>query len=129
MSATIGTPTSTPSTLSAWLLAIRPKTLPAAVAPVLVGCAVAWHEGGFTALPALAAFAVALLLQIGANLANDVADFHRGADTAGRLGPVRVGHPLEVPRHCGVGVGHVPILRDLRHRISPVVASVFNANL
>jgi 1,4-dihydroxy-2-naphthoate octaprenyltransferase len=90
MSATISNRSSTPPTLSTWLLAIRPKTLPAAVAPVLVGCAVAWHEGGFAALPALAAFAVALLLQIGANLANDVADFHRGADTAERLGPARV---------------------------------------
>jgi 1,4-dihydroxy-2-naphthoate polyprenyltransferase len=76
--------------ISTWLLAARPKTLPAAVAPVLVGCAVAWAEGAFSPLPALAAFAVALLLQIGANLANDVADFRRGADTVDRLGPVRV---------------------------------------
>jgi 1,4-dihydroxy-2-naphthoate octaprenyltransferase len=79
-----------PLPISAWLLAARPKTLPAAVAPVLVGCAVAWAEGAFSPLPAIAAFAVALLLQIGANLANDVADFRRGADTAERLGPVRV---------------------------------------
>lgn len=69
---------------------MRPKTLPAAVSPVLVGCAVAWAEGGFHAPSAVAAFAVALLLQIAANLANDVADFRRGADTAERLGPVRV---------------------------------------
>lgn len=76
--------------LSAWLLAIRPKTLPAAVSPVLVGCAVAWAEGGFDLVAALAGFAVALLLQIGANLANDVADFRSGADTQDRLGPLRV---------------------------------------
>ena len=81
-------PAATP--LGAWLLAARPKTLPAAVSPVLVGCAVAWSEGGFHAVSAVAAFAVALLLQIAANLANDVADFRRGADTAERLGPVRV---------------------------------------
>lgn len=74
----------------AWLLAIRPKTLPAAISPVLVGCALAWAAGAFAWLPALAAFAVALLLQIGANLANDVADFRRGADTAERQGPLRV---------------------------------------
>ena len=78
------------STLSAWLLATRPKTLPAAISPVLVGCAVAWAEDGFEFASALAAFAVALLLQVGANLANDVADFRRGADTDDRLGPVRV---------------------------------------
>ena len=76
--------------LSAWLLAVRPKTLPAAISPVLVGCAVAWAENGFDLVAALAAFAVALLLQIGANLANDVADFRRGADTDDRLGPLRV---------------------------------------
>src|SRR5215212_9854534 len=78
------------SPVSAWLLATRPKTLPAAISPVLVGCAVAWAEGGFDLVAALAAFAVALLLQIGANLANDVADFRRGADTQDRLGPLRV---------------------------------------
>ncbi|MFN8594004.1 MAG: 1,4-dihydroxy-2-naphthoate polyprenyltransferase [Thermomicrobiales bacterium] len=80
----------TSSRVSAWLLAARPKTLPAAVSPVIVGCAVAVNEGSFPVLPAIAAFLVAILLQIGANLANDVADFHRGADTHQRLGPVRV---------------------------------------
>jgi 1,4-dihydroxy-2-naphthoate octaprenyltransferase len=83
------TPAKSLPPLSAWLLAARPKTLPAAIAPVLVGCAVAWREGGFVPLAAMAALAVALLLQIAANLANDVADFRRGADTAERLGPVR----------------------------------------
>src|SRR5215212_11274502 len=78
------------ASFSAWLQATRPKTLPAAISPVLVGCAVAWAEGGFDLVPALAALTVALLLQIGANLANDVADFRRGADTQDRLGPLRV---------------------------------------
>ena len=50
----------------------------------------AWAEGGFDLVSALAAFTVALLLQIGANLANDVADFRSGADTHDRLGPLRV---------------------------------------
>jgi 1,4-dihydroxy-2-naphthoate octaprenyltransferase len=81
-----------PSTAEAWLLAIRPKTLPAAVAGVVVGCAVAAREGGFAPPIALAALAVALLLQIAANLANDVYDFQRGADTNARVGPVRVTH-------------------------------------
>jgi 1,4-dihydroxy-2-naphthoate octaprenyltransferase len=89
MSTLLGSPANV-SPLSAWLLAVRPKTLPAAVSPVLVGCAVAWAEGGFDLVSALAAFAVALLLQIGANLANDVADFRQGADTQDRLGPLRV---------------------------------------
>jgi 1,4-dihydroxy-2-naphthoate polyprenyltransferase len=73
-----------------WLLAARPKTLPAAAAPVIVGSAVAFWDGLFHFWPALAALLAALLLQIGANLANDVFDFHRGADTSQRLGPLRV---------------------------------------
>jgi 1,4-dihydroxy-2-naphthoate polyprenyltransferase len=79
-----------PGRAQAWLLAIRPATLPAAVAPVVVGTAVAQRASAFAALPALAALAGALLLQVGANLANDVSDFRRGADTPGRLGPPRV---------------------------------------
>lgn len=73
-----------------WWLAARPKTLPAAAAPVIVGAALAYAQGGFRLLPALAALLAALLLQVGANLANDVFDYYRGADTAGRLGPMRV---------------------------------------
>jgi len=64
--------------------------LTAAVVPVAVGTALAWHDGHFAALPALAALVGAVLIQIGTNLANDVADFERGADTAERLGPTRV---------------------------------------
>ncbi|MEA2584086.1 MAG: 1,4-dihydroxy-2-naphthoate polyprenyltransferase [Thermomicrobiales bacterium] len=79
-----------PTKVGVWLLAARPKTLPAAVAPVLVGTAVAVAEGAAVPWVAAAALAVAVLLQIGANLANDVFDFRRGADTSARLGPVRV---------------------------------------
>ena len=79
-----------PGPVEVWILAARPKTLPAAFAPVLVGTAVAWVAGGFRAGPATAAALGALLLQIGSNLANDVFDFERGADREGRTGPLRV---------------------------------------
>ena len=78
--------------LRTWLLAIRPKTLPAAASSVIVGTALAWYDGGLAPGPALAALVIALLLQIGSNLANDVYDDERGADTADRLGPTRVTH-------------------------------------
>jgi 1,4-dihydroxy-2-naphthoate polyprenyltransferase len=90
MTLSASSPAASQSPLAVWVLAARPKTLPAAISPVIVGCAVAWQEGAFALLPALAAFAVALLLQIGANFANDVADFRRGADTHDRMGPTRV---------------------------------------
>lgn len=73
----------------AYLLASRPKTLPAAVVPVLVGTAVAFDHGGFAPGPAVAALAVALLIQIGTNYANDYFDFVHGADTEERIGPTR----------------------------------------
>ena len=74
-----------------WLLAIRPATLPASVSGVIVGLGVA--RAGGTALRwdvALGCLAVALLLQVAANLANDLSDFRRGADTPDRMGPTRV---------------------------------------
>jgi len=73
-----------------WMLATRPRTLPAAVAPVTVGCALAAADRHFVWFPALAALAGALLLQIGVNLANDYFDFIKGIDTQERLGPLRV---------------------------------------
>ena len=75
---------------TAWKLAIRPRTLPAAAAGVIIGSAVAWRDGFFRLEAALACLFTALLLQIGSNLANDVFDFERGTDTPERLGPVRV---------------------------------------
>lgn len=73
-----------------WILASRPKTLPAAAAGVITGTALAIRDGHFRFGPALAALLVALLLQIGSNLANDVYDFERGADAGERHGPTRV---------------------------------------
>jgi 1,4-dihydroxy-2-naphthoate polyprenyltransferase len=73
-----------------WWLAIRPRTLPAAVGPVLVGVRLAIGDGVFRPLPALAALAGALLLQIASNLANDYYDFVKGYDQPDRQGPTRV---------------------------------------
>ncbi|HET9590116.1 MAG TPA: 1,4-dihydroxy-2-naphthoate polyprenyltransferase [Anaerolineales bacterium] len=74
----------------AWALAIRPRTLPAAAAGVIMGSALAWRDGLFRFDAMLVCLMTALLLQIGSNLANDVFDFERGTDTAERLGPTRV---------------------------------------
>lgn len=106
-------PGARPGKLRLWWLAARPKTLPAAVAPVLVGTAAGVAElraaagagsaaahgassaiaiagGSLRLLPFLAALLGALLIQIATNFANDYSDFHRGADTHERLGPTRV---------------------------------------
>src|ERR687894_1114864 len=71
-------------------MAARPRTLPAAVAPVLVGTALAATDGTFKLLSFLAALLGALFIQVGTNLSNDYSDARRGADTEDRLGPVRV---------------------------------------
>jgi len=71
-------------------MAARVRTLPAAVAPVLVGTSLALGDGHFRALAFLAALLGALFIQVGTNLSNDYSDARRGADTEDRLGPVRV---------------------------------------
>ncbi len=91
------------SKIGLWLLAIRPKTLPAAVGPVAVGSAVAFADGKFSLLPALCCLLGAVLLQIGVNLANDYFDCKNNIDSKERLGPVRVTQsglisPIEVKR-------------------------------
>ena len=98
-----------PSALRTWWLAIRPNTLPAAIAPVLVGLGAALAVGAaFRADTALACLAVALLLQVAANLANDLSDFHRGADTEARTGPLRVAAAgLVTSRDLQVAIGVV----------------------
>lgn len=78
-----------PGEVRAWVLACRPATLTAAVVPVLVGSACALAVDGFRVGPALAALFGALCIQVGTNLANDVFDYEKGADTIERLGPVR----------------------------------------
>ncbi|CAB4872900.1 unannotated protein [freshwater metagenome] len=79
-----------PSPARIWLLAARPRTLPAAIAPVLVGTALAWTQGAIDWLAFAAALLGALFIQVGTNLSNDYSDARRGADTEDRLGPVRV---------------------------------------
>jgi 1,4-dihydroxy-2-naphthoate octaprenyltransferase len=81
----------------AWFMAARPRTLPAAVSPVLVGIALAATDGKLKVLPSLAALAGALLIQVGANLANDYYDFVHGTDAAGRKGPLRVAQSGLIP--------------------------------
>jgi 1,4-dihydroxy-2-naphthoate octaprenyltransferase len=77
-------------TLKTWMLAIRPKTLPAAGGPVIVGTAAAFADNVFALFPALAALTGCLLLQIAVNLANDYFDGIKGIDGKDRVGPVRV---------------------------------------
>jgi 1,4-dihydroxy-2-naphthoate octaprenyltransferase len=78
-----------PPTISPWILAARPKTLWASVAPVAMGSAIAHGDGGFHGPSAMAALLGALLVQIGTNYCNDYADFVKGTDTHERQGPLR----------------------------------------
>ena len=79
-----------PGSWRCWLLGARPKTLFAALNPVLLGSVFAWVDGGFHGAAALAALFGALAIQIGTNLANDYWDWKKGSDTPERLGPPRV---------------------------------------
>jgi len=94
-----------PGSLGAWLLAFRPKTLPAAVTPVLLGTALAAWLGAFSFWIAGFTMLGALALQIASNLANDLFDFEKGADGLGRLGPRRmVQSGLLSPRQVRLGL-------------------------
>jgi len=75
--------------VSVWLLAARPKTLWAGIAPVIMGTAIAYDAGYFHALSALCALLGSLFIQVGTNYANDYFDFVKGTDTAERIGPTR----------------------------------------
>lgn len=83
-------PSATSGGLKVWLMAARPKTLSAGVVPIAVGTALAHAHGKLHVGAAVASLVVALLIQIGTNLANDYFDFKSGADDEHRLGPVRV---------------------------------------
>ena len=93
----------------AWILAARPKTLTGAAAPVLVGAAMAWHEGGqehFALFPALLCLLFAFIMQIDANFVNDYFDFLKGTDREDRLGPERAcAQGWITPRAMRWGIG------------------------
>lgn len=85
------------TSINDWYHGSRPRTLPAAVAPVAIGSAIAYWENSFNAIHALLALVVALALQVGVNYANDYSDGIRGTDEE-RVGPVRlVGQKLATP--------------------------------
>ena len=106
-SATAGAAPERPTTYRIWLLAVRPATLPAALSGVVVGLGAALAVGTpFRLDAAIGCLAVALLLQITANLANDLSDFRKGADTPDRTGPIRVAAAgLVTERHLEVAIG------------------------
>ncbi|MBP3227433.1 MAG: 1,4-dihydroxy-2-naphthoate octaprenyltransferase [Bacteroidaceae bacterium] len=78
-----------PNSPAAWFLAARPKTLAAALAPVVVASALAWADGAFKAVPVVLCLVFAMLMQVAANFINDLFDFLKGTDRADRLGPER----------------------------------------
>ena len=86
----MSTAVSAPSGARIWLMAARARTLPAAIAPVLVGTSLAGYQHVFHPLRFLAALIGAIFIQVGTNLSNDYSDARRGADAEDRLGPVRV---------------------------------------
>lgn len=77
------------NSFAAWVLAVRPYSLGAAIIPVAVGSALAWSDGGFNLVVTLLCACFAILAQCTANLVNDLWDFLRGADQPDRLGPDR----------------------------------------
>ncbi len=86
-----------------WVSALRPRTLPASLVPVMVGSAVAAHRGGFDAGVAGLALGAAIFLQIATNLVNDWGDHVRGADDDARIGPARASQSGAVdPRHVAM---------------------------
>ncbi len=75
--------------LKNWITASRPKTLPAAIAPVMVGTGLAYHDYHFNFVTAIITFLAAICIQIGTNFSNDLSDFLKGTDATERTGPIR----------------------------------------
>jgi 1,4-dihydroxy-2-naphthoate polyprenyltransferase len=121
--------------LHIWWLAIRPKTLGAAVAPVVMGVAMAYADDRFHGGAALAAAAGALLLQIAANFANDYFDWKKGADDERRVGPVRVvAAGLVAPKAMRIAIALtllavVPIAAFLVWRAGPAFIGIAGASI
>jgi 1,4-dihydroxy-2-naphthoate octaprenyltransferase len=117
-----------PKGFAVWLLAARPRTLSAAIAPVLVGTALAHREGAARPLAAVLALLSSLFIQVGTNFANDYSDFKRGAD-ANRVGPTRVTQsglvaPATVKRAAWIAFGISGLLGIALASISgwPIIA-------
>ena len=89
MSRLPGRETDRSSTIRAWMVGARPRTLVAAIIPVAVGISLALESGSFHAFPAGLCLLFAMLVQVATNFANDYFDARKGADTPERLGPVR----------------------------------------
>lgn len=88
-----------------WVLASRPTTLAAGVAPVLVGSASAFRDSVAAVIPFVVILVCALAIQVGVNFANDLADAHKGADTEARIGPMRtVSSGLIRPAEMKLGI-------------------------
>ena len=85
--------------MNPWFLAIRPKTLPASIAPVVVGTAMAFGDGIFHAPSALVALLAALSIQIGTNLANDYFDFKKEAKFKYPFAVVAYVYEHKIPVH------------------------------
>ncbi len=79
-----------PSKIESWLLASRPRTLLAAVVPVMVGSALAISQNKFTLILSLIALLCSILIQVGTNFTNDLYDYLKGTDKEDRIGPRRV---------------------------------------
>ncbi|NTW48177.1 MAG: 1,4-dihydroxy-2-naphthoate polyprenyltransferase [Chlorobiales bacterium] len=109
--------TERPGQIQVWINAIRPKTLPAGILPVVIGSALAYTDKKFAFLPALVALLCATLIQITTNFINEIYDHRKGADTPDRLGPVRA-----------VATGLIPEKTMIRVSIS-VVAVTFLVGL
>ena len=92
----MATASSTLRPVQVWWSAVRPATLAASVAPVLVGTAIAVHQGGAVWWAGLLALIVSIAIQLGVNFANDYSDHARGADRV-RVGPVRAASSGVVP--------------------------------
>ena len=73
-----------------WLLALRLKTLPAGLSPVIIGLVITQNSNAISLFPAIITCLCALLIQIGTNFANDYYDAKKGADTTNRKGPQRM---------------------------------------
>ena len=92
-----------PAPWKVWLMAARPKTLPAGIVPVVVAGAIAYGDGGFHAWSFLAALFGSIMIQVGANYANDLFDFMKRTDTSERIGPIRVTQAgLATPRQTAI---------------------------